>query len=165
MTSHASVPGRVAMTATSSSRLAVQPTTVRRTAVALGVALSLLLAAVTVRAAAGWAASSAPLSEAPASLSSIEAALAGERTRSAALQAQIDGLRASSDQLTSALGAANDRLTLDQTTADGLRTSLAAAQQKLATLEAALKSAARQGSGGTTIQATGTGGGAEPGDD
>ena len=170
MTSHVSTPSRIAVTAVLPSRIGIRSTSLRRTAVVLGVALSLLLAVVTVRVAASWAASSAPLAEPPASLSSIEAALAGERARSAALQAQLDSLRASSEQLSSALGAANDRLTLDQSTADGLRTSLAAAQQKLATLEAALKAAAAHRSSGgstttTTTRTTTTGGEHEVGDD
>lgn len=151
---------RTAGTAVTTAGVLPSRVTVRRTTVVIGVLLSLILAMVTVRVAADWTASSAPLAVPPASLTSIEAALAGERARSAALQSQLDGLRASSDQLSSALAAANDRLALDQTTADGLRTDLATAQQKLATLEAALKAAAAKArtGGTTTIRTTTTSG-------
>ncbi|HEX8024749.1 MAG TPA: hypothetical protein VF484_00955 [Candidatus Limnocylindrales bacterium] len=162
LVSHVSKPtARVAIAAIP-SRPAI-----RRTVVLLGVALSLVLAAATIRIAADWAASSAPLAVPPASLTSIESALAGERARSAALQAQLDSLRASSDQLSNALAAANDRLVTDQTTADGLRSDLAAAQQKLATLEAALKAAAAKArpAGTTTRSSSGGSTEVEVGDD
>jgi septal ring factor EnvC (AmiA/AmiB activator) len=113
---------------------------VRRPLVILGVVLTLFAAAATVRAAADWAAASAPLANPPASIGSMQAALEQERARSTALQGQLDSLKASSADLAAALSAATDRLATDATTADGLRQSLTDAQTKLAKLEAALGS-------------------------
>jgi chromosome segregation ATPase len=133
---------------------------VRRPLVILGALLTLFVAVATVRAASEWAAS-ASLAKPPATISSIEAALAREQSRSAVLQDQLDAMRASSADLQWALVAANNQVATDQTTADALQASLAAAKARLAKLEAALRAAAARnnvtttssGSGGTTAPA------------
>jgi chromosome segregation ATPase len=128
---------------------------VRRPLVILGVMLTLLVAAATVRAASIWASSSASLTTPPATIASIEMALAREQSRSAVLQDQLDTMHASSDDLAAALWVANAQVTADQATATDLEASLAAAQAKLAKLEAALK-AARGGSTATRSGSTTT---------
>ena len=141
---------------------------VRRFLVTLGVAGSLLLAGATVRAASLWAATQAPLTVAPASVESVQAALDAERARSAALTSQLQALQASASELSSALVAAQSQVGTDQATADQLRASLTAAQDKLAKLEASITAAARQParSGGSAGSSTsGSSGGGEPYDD
>jgi septal ring factor EnvC (AmiA/AmiB activator) len=125
----------------------------RRLLVTLGVAGSLLVAGLTIRAASLWAANQAPLTVAPVSVQSVQAALEQERSRSAALEAQLAELEASSADLTAALQAAQDRVGEDQATAEDLRASLAAAQDKLTKLEAALKAAAAKRTT-TTVRTT-----------
>lgn len=124
----------------------------RRLLVTIGVAGSLLVAGLTIRAASLWAASQAPLSVAPVSVESVQQALEQERSRSAALEAQLRELESSTTDLTGALQAAQDRVGADAQTAEDLRASLTAAQDKLAKLEAALKAAARRST--TTVRAT-----------
>jgi len=138
----------------------------RRLLVTLGVAGSLLLAGMTVRAASLWTATQAPLSVAPVSVESLQSALDQERARSADLQRQLASLQSSTGQLSSALSEAQARAGQDQSTAEQLRASLAAAQDKLTKLQASLAAAAKQStrSGGTTGTTTSTGGG-EPYDD
>ncbi len=126
---------------------------IRRNLVVAGVVASLVLGAATVRAAALWTAASAPLEQPPAALASIRQALDQERARSAAIEQQLADLSKASDDLAAALAAAPAQVTSDSSTASGLRTSLLAAQAKLAQLEAALKAAqaaqaARPSSGG-----------------
>lgn len=126
---------------------------VRRPLVILGVLLTLFAAAATVRAASIWASTSATLTTPPATISSIEMALAREQSRSAVLQDQLDALHSSSRDLEAALWAANNQVTADQATAADLEASLAAAKAKLAKLEAALRAAR---AGGTTSRAGST---------
>lgn len=128
----------------------------RRLLVTVGVAGSLLVAGLTIRTASLWAASQAPLSVAPVSVDSVEQALEQERSRSAALEAQLSELEASTTDLTAALGAAQDRVNADEQTAEDLRASLTAAQEKLTKLEAALKAAAAKRSTTTTRTTTST---------
>ena len=151
---------------------AESPTALRRRLVTISVALALLGAGATIRAAALWASQSATLNVAPASMTSIESALAQEQARSAALQGQLDSLRGASQDLASALAAAESRVGTDQTTADTLRASLTAAQTKLTSLEAALKAAAASAASrtrttrpSTTTTTTTTAPGGEVGDD
>jgi septal ring factor EnvC (AmiA/AmiB activator) len=115
---------------------------IRRTLLVIGVLLSLAAAAATVEAASRWTASTAPLANGPASLDSIQQALAAQQSRSAVLEDQLAAMRAASDDLAGALNDANTQVSTDQATADQLRTALAAAQAKLAKLEAALKAQA-----------------------
>ena len=101
-----------------------------------------LLPGFTVRAAALWAATNAPLSVAPDSLDSLAGALEQERTRSAELVSQLTDLQRSGAALQAALRAAQARLGEDQATAEGLRDDLAAAEAKLKKVEDALRAAA-----------------------
>ena len=114
----------------------------RRGFVIVGVAAALMLGAASIRAAAEWTAASAPLAVAPASLTSIEAALQTERDRSAALEGQLRSLESASGDLGTALKAAQDQIDTGATTAATLQASLKAAQSKLASLQAALAKAA-----------------------
>lgn len=126
----------------------------RRLLVTMGVAGSLLVAGLTIRAASLWAADQAPLTVAPVSVDSVQQALEQERSRSAALEAQLKELESSGADLTTALQAAQDRVGADEQTATDLRASLTAAQDKLAKLEAALKAAAAKGQTTTTTRTT-----------
>jgi len=145
--------------------VATRPT-FRRLLVTLGVAGSLLLAGATIRAASLWAATQAPLTIAPVSVESVQAALDQERARSADLQRQLSALQPSTAQLSSALDAAQTRAGTDQATAEELRASLSAAQDRLTKLEASLAAAAKQAtrSGSTTTTTTRAGGGEPYGD-
>ncbi len=146
----------------------------RRSAVTLGVILSIVLGAFTIRAAAAWTASSAPLPPPALSASAIAAQLQAERARSAALQQQLDALIARSGQLDTALSAAQGRIATDATTADQLRTALAAAQARIAAADRQLAALNAAGLGGGSPAAPGGGApaatappatGGEPGDD
>jgi septal ring factor EnvC (AmiA/AmiB activator) len=141
---------------------------VRRFLVTLGVAGSLLLAGATVRAASLWAAAQAPLTVAPQSVESVQAALDAERSRSVDLQLQLSALQSSTSQLSSALLEAQSRMGADQASAQQLRTSLAAAQDKLTKLEASLAAAAKHATtvgGSSGGSGGGSSGGSEPYDD
>jgi chromosome segregation ATPase len=115
---------------------------VRRLLVTIGVAGSLLVAGLTIRTASLWAASQAPLSVAPVSVDSLQQSLEQERSRSSALEAQLKELEGSTTDLIAALEAAQGQVGADEQTAEELRASLTAAQDKLTKLEAALKAAA-----------------------
>lgn len=117
------------------------PLSLRRPLVVLGVLLSLLAGMLTIRAAAAWTAASSPLVVRPPSVESLQAALAGEESRSAALQAQLDELTAGSADLAAALEAARDRIASDTAQATELQASLKAATAKLATLEKSIRQA------------------------
>jgi septal ring factor EnvC (AmiA/AmiB activator) len=127
---------------------------IRRLFVVLAVTGSLLVAGFTVRAASLWAASQAPLTVAPVSVSSVQQALEAERGRSAALETQLKTLESSTSDLTAALAAAQAQVGADEQTATELRASLAAAQARLVKLEASLKAAAARA---TTRSTTSTG--------
>lgn len=115
--------------------------TVRRAVTAGGVALSLVLGVVTIRAAGAWTAASAPLTTVPATAGDVRAALEQERARSAALGDQLDRLTTSTTDLETALAAAEARIAQDAADADALRASLAAARARLAQLEASIQTA------------------------
>ncbi|HEY8238876.1 MAG TPA: hypothetical protein VIF63_05525 [Candidatus Limnocylindrales bacterium] len=113
----------------------------RRTLVTLGVVGTLLVAGLTIRTAASWASTQAPLGVAPVSVESVQQALDSERARSDALAAQLRTLDSSTADLAAALDAAEAQVNADALTATDLRSALAAAQSKLAKLEASLKAA------------------------
>jgi chromosome segregation ATPase len=114
----------------------------RRLAVTAGLAVAVLAAAGTILAASQWAATEAALAVAPVTIQSVQQALDQERARSAALEQQLAALEGGSEDLSTALAAAQAQLTTDAATATDLRAALEAAQAKLAKLEAALKAAA-----------------------
>jgi septal ring factor EnvC (AmiA/AmiB activator) len=110
---------------------------VRRVAIVTGVAASLLLGVVSIRAAAAWTATSAPPST-PISVASLNDQVAAEQARSAALQAQLDELVARSAELTAALETARGRIAADASAARDLRSRLADARRKLSALSRTL---------------------------
>ncbi|HEX8941465.1 MAG TPA: hypothetical protein VF763_15065 [Candidatus Limnocylindrales bacterium] len=120
---------------------------VRRTTVIGGVVLSLVVGAATIRAAAAWTASSAPLPAPAVSSETLRAQLDVERARSAALQQQLDDLTSRGTQLGAALDAAKAHLATDAATADQLRGQLAAAQARIAAVSRQLAPYQAGGSG------------------
>jgi septal ring factor EnvC (AmiA/AmiB activator) len=119
----------------------IRSVSIRRSLTIVGVALSLVVGFATIRAAAAWTASAAPLTDAPPSVAQLEEALAQEQARSATLSAQIDQLTSTSADLENALKTARDRIATDATQADDMRAALAAAKDRLAKLEAAIRAA------------------------
>ncbi|MEO8463176.1 MAG: hypothetical protein ABI555_08185 [Chloroflexota bacterium] len=115
----------------------------RRSLVVIGVIASLAVGASAIQAAGEWTAAAAPLQIAPASITSIQAALAGEQERSAALEEQLATLQTATSELGAALTAAQGQVETDATSAAALRADLEAAQAKLKTVEAALAKAAK----------------------
>lgn len=135
----------------------------RRTLVIAGVAGSVVLGGATIRAAAAWTATAAPLTVAPASTETLSARLAEEEGRSAQLRRELDALRATTSDLRSALDAAQTRIAADADAADALRTRLERAKARLATLEASIARA--RSAGPTTPAGRPSGGGATRGDE
>jgi hypothetical protein len=117
------------------------PASLRRPIVILGVVLSLLVGAATIRAAALWTASSASLVAKPPSVDSLEADLATEQARSAGLQTQLEQLTAGSGAMASALEAARDRIKADATHAQDLVANLEATKAKMVALEQSIAAA------------------------
>lgn len=122
------------------------PLFARRSLVVIGVIASLAVGASAIQAASEWTAAAAPLQIAPASITSIQAALAGEQERSAALEGQLATLQTATSELAAALTAAQGQVETDATSAAALRADLEAAQAKLKTVEAALAKAAKAAS-------------------
>jgi septal ring factor EnvC (AmiA/AmiB activator) len=141
-----------------------QPT-IRRSIVAIGLLVTVLAAVATMRGAAMWAATSASLDAPPVAVADLQRALADEQARSAALTDELDQLQAAAAGMHDALSAAEGQMTTDQATADELRTSLEAAQLRLANVEKALAAAkarlAAASKSGTTSAGGSSGGGYE----
>jgi chemotaxis protein MotB len=110
----------------------------RRAAVIVGIAGSIVLGAATVRAAGEWTASAAPMAVAPDSAESLLARLSDADARAGALQDQLDALRGNGADLAAALDTAQARIKTDADAATALRNRLASAKTRLATLEASL---------------------------
>jgi DNA repair exonuclease SbcCD ATPase subunit len=121
----------------------------RRFLTMIGVALAMLLAVGTIRAAAAWTAASAPLTVAPTSVATLQARLLDEQARSAALQRRLDALTTSSGDLASALEQARARIDADTANAADLSAQLDKAKRRLAKLDAAIAAANR-----TTVRTT-----------
>jgi hypothetical protein len=149
---------------------------IRRSVVIAGVVLSLVVGLVSIRVAARLAEAAAPPPAPPVSIATLTAELDAERANAASLQQQLDELVGATAQLTSALGATGDQVSLDGLTAAQLRDRLKAAEAKLTKISklltqaqarlAALQGAASQGSsGGSSSGATsgGTSGGTSSG--
>ena len=105
---------------------------------------SLALGAMSIRVAADMTAAAAPPSAPPMSLDSLQAALAAEQARGAALQAELVELTAVTDELTAALTSTEGEVQVDGLTAKELRTRLKAADAKLKTVNRLLKDAQRR---------------------
>jgi DNA repair exonuclease SbcCD ATPase subunit len=116
---------------------------VRRALTVVGVVAALALGLGSIEAAAAWAAASAPLTVAPVTVSSLQARLATEQTRSQALLDRLEALDGRSRDLSAALTTANDRIVADQQSTDALEQQLATAKGKLAKLEHAIAKAKR----------------------
>jgi septal ring factor EnvC (AmiA/AmiB activator) len=116
---------------------------IRRALVIFGVVACLVAGAATIRAAATWTAAEAPLLAPPVSIATLEAELAHERERSAALDRNLAALTARAADLETALAAADERLTADQAEAKALRDRLAAATKRLARLNRELAAVRR----------------------
>lgn len=132
------------------------PVRLRHPLVILGVVVSLFAGAATIRAAAAWTAASSPLAVEPPSIERLQADLAAEQARSADLQLQLDQLAAGSRDLVTALETARDRIATDAEQAQALQDSLAAAKDKLATLERTIRQA-RAAAAATVASAPATG--------
>lgn len=113
----------------------------RRIATVIGVVLVLVLVLGTIRAAAAWTASAAPLPVAPVSAAELRARLADEQARAGALLDQLATLDARSRDLETALEQASSRIATDADHAQDLAAQLKAAKAKLAKLEAAVAKA------------------------
>ncbi len=120
---------------------AITTGTGRRVSTLLAVVGSLVIGFLAIRAAATWAAYSAPLETTPVSAQTLQARLADETARAGALRERLGALTAHADALESALAAAQARLVGDSTHADDLSSQLAVATAKLAALERSIKAA------------------------
>jgi hypothetical protein len=142
---------------------------IRRTLVIGGVVASLVVGVVSIRVAARLAEAAAPPPAPPVSIATLTSELEAERARAGDLQRQLDELVDATGQLTAALDATGDQVSLDGLSADQLRDRLVAAEAKLASVSkllsdaqkrlAALQAAAKQpatGSGGTGSSGGGT---------
>ncbi len=107
----------------------------RRSLVAGGVVLSLLLGALSIEAAAAWARASAPPAAPAITVESLEAQLEAEHVRSAVLREQLTAIGRQSRQLADGLAAARERIGTDLAAADAMRAELAAAKKQLADLK------------------------------
>lgn len=108
--------------------------TLRRSLVVLATVASIFGGAVAIRAAAGWTASSAPLT-APPDPASLVTRLQNEQARADAITQELTQVVDRAAELQSALDAAQAKAMADAKTAKGLAGQLAAAQKRLAALE------------------------------
>ncbi|MEO8570455.1 MAG: hypothetical protein ABI553_02030 [Chloroflexota bacterium] len=138
---------------------------VRRSITLAGALAALILGFAAIQAAAAWTASSAPLAATPASAKSIEVRLLDEQTRSANLTDQLATITSQTDDMATALAAAQARIVADGQHADELSSDLAAATKKLRTLEASIRKAAAtrpitvvSTSAGSSVSSTRSGG-------
>ncbi len=120
----------------------------RRAAVVAGVALSIVVGALTTQSAAEWTAATAPLNAPPVSADQVAAQLSAEQARAAALDQQVADLTAQSQQLAAALQTAQGQMATDGKTAAALRAKLKAAQTRLAAVQKALKRRVGRGRSG-----------------
>jgi hypothetical protein len=144
----------------------------RRSVVIASVILSLVVGLVSIRVAARLAEAAAPPPAPPVSIGTLTAELDAERARATSLQQQLDELVLATGQLTSALGATGDQVSLDGLTAAQLRDRLKAAEAKLTKISSllaqaqarlvALQAAANQGGSGGSGSTGSTGGGGAP---
>jgi len=137
---------------------------IRRTLALAGAIAAVILGFAAIEAAAAWTAQAAPLTVSPAAATSIEARLADEQARSAALETQLRQLSGSADDLSAALAAAQEQIKADNAHASQLEQDLATATKKLKDLQRSISAAATQTVVTRTIvaaPASGGGGGGE----
>jgi DNA repair exonuclease SbcCD ATPase subunit len=141
----------------------------RRFVTVTGVVLATLIGFAAIRAAAAWAAASAPLVVSPIPAATLQARIADEQARSALLRDQLAALKGQTTDLLTALDEAQARIRSDTSQAADLARQLKAAKRRLATLEAAIAKAGRSApsrvaSTGTASSSSGSGttGGGEP---
>ena len=121
----------------------VAATPTRRTLTVIAVVASLIVGFGAIRASAAWTAAAAPLTVAPVTADALQARLAEESVRSAALLDRLTSLTTHADELAAALAAAQARIDADATHAAELAKDLATARQKLAALEKSIRQATR----------------------
>jgi septal ring factor EnvC (AmiA/AmiB activator) len=113
----------------------------RRVAIVAACALAIGGVVGIVRTAAVLRADAAPLVAAPVSPEQIAAEIATESSRAAGLAAALAELETRTTDIDDSLSAAGDQMTMDAATAAQLRSDLAVAKDRLATLEAELRAA------------------------
>jgi peptidoglycan hydrolase CwlO-like protein len=115
----------------------------RRSLTVIVVAASLLLGFGAIQASAAWTTTAAPLPAAPVSPETLQARLADESARSSDLLGRLQALTGHTDELSSALQAAQARIAADDAHAAQLAKDLAAAKRRLAKLERSIKQASQ----------------------
>jgi septal ring factor EnvC (AmiA/AmiB activator) len=123
--------------------MSVTNTPLRRILTVIAVAASLVIGFGAIRASAAWTAQAAPLTVAPVSAETLKTRLADEAARSADLADRLAALTSHSEELSSALAAAETRIASDTDNATQLTNDLAAAKKKLAALEKSIRDASR----------------------
>lgn len=136
----------------------------RRSIVVLVAVASLFGGAAVIRAAAGWTADAAPLSDQPPDPAALVNQLRNEQAYAGALADQLSEVTSQASELQGALEAAQAKAKGDAASGDALAVQLAAAQARLETLEKQLAAAAAAPPPVVTVAApataaTGTGGG------
>ena len=117
----------------------------RRSLITVVTIASVFGGAVAIRAAAGWTAGSAPLSQ-PPDAAALVGKLQDEKARADAVAAQLRQVLDRSVELENALRVAQEKVATDAVSAQALAAQLAAAEAKLATLQRQLASAPTQAS-------------------
>jgi chromosome segregation ATPase len=115
---------------------------IRRSLTVIVAVTAIVLGFAAIRAASAWTAEAAPLVANPASAASIESKLADEQARSADLQDRLTTIMSQTDDMATALQAAQARIAADAAHAEQLTSDLASAKAKLKALEATIKKAA-----------------------
>jgi hypothetical protein len=113
----------------------------RKPLVIVGVVASLILGIVSIQVAAALTLAAAPPPAPPISMSELESRLAAEQARAESLQAQLDDLLGVTGQLSTALSAAETKVSVDGLSAAQLRDRLKAAEARLKLINRLLKEA------------------------
>ncbi len=116
----------------------------RRAAIVAGVALALLVAAASIRSAAVWASSSAPLTVAPVTVEVLQARLADEQARSEALRADLAAMTSHAAELDQALSAVGGQVDAGAAAAADVDARLVAAKTRLVKLQTLITRAEQQ---------------------
>jgi chromosome segregation ATPase len=122
----------------------------RRALTIVGVVAALAVGYGSIRAATAWTEASAPLTITPITVSALQAKLADEGARAAALQSRLVALDARSRELAAALESAQTRIEKDADHAGDLAKELKAAKKKLARLERSIAAARAAGARSNT---------------